>query len=245
MNSVERQRKNWSDRPFHALTGADRLTAIFGDGPHACVKCGAAERLEVDHINPKMKGGKHLRSNLQILCADCHRRKTLIDLGGTESAPCAIVIGPNRYRSVHAAERATGIDRKTIRKHRNAGTLDDLIGYKFARRSGTAIETHYRGAIYPSRQAVIVQCGIGNSRLERDLHYGSVAWDFKTYRKSRRWTSLERHMHDGGERQCGFCGGAATRLMHVEPWTDLMLRPFDLETFAVCGRCRRREEAGR
>lgn len=31
---------------------------------------------EVDHIIPLKDGGKHLVSNLQLLCADCHAKKT-------------------------------------------------------------------------------------------------------------------------------------------------------------------------
>jgi 5-methylcytosine-specific restriction protein A len=37
----------------------------------------------VDHINPKAKGGGDEDSNLQTLCAACHKRKTIEENGGT------------------------------------------------------------------------------------------------------------------------------------------------------------------
>lgn len=36
---------------------------------------------EVDHIVPVMKGGGDEDSNLQLLCLECHKMKTRIDLG--------------------------------------------------------------------------------------------------------------------------------------------------------------------
>jgi 5-methylcytosine-specific restriction protein A len=41
-----------------------------------CVSCGAVSDLEVDHIMPRASGGTNDLSNLQTLCADCHRAKT-------------------------------------------------------------------------------------------------------------------------------------------------------------------------
>jgi 5-methylcytosine-specific restriction endonuclease McrA len=40
-----------------------------------CEACGRTERLEVDHIIPWSKGGRHDRENLQCLCCRCNRRK--------------------------------------------------------------------------------------------------------------------------------------------------------------------------
>lgn len=58
-----------------------------------CVKCGSADGLEFDHIDRSAKTMSTARmtmvsmtkfleelSRCQILCADCHRAKTLIDL---------------------------------------------------------------------------------------------------------------------------------------------------------------------
>lgn len=41
----------------------------------SCVKCGSAERLQIDHIVPVIKGGKDEMDNLQILCQPCNVRK--------------------------------------------------------------------------------------------------------------------------------------------------------------------------
>ena len=42
----------------------------------ACVKCGARERLQVDHIVALRDGGNDVRSNLQVLCQPCHAAKS-------------------------------------------------------------------------------------------------------------------------------------------------------------------------
>lgn len=36
---------------------------------------------QADHIVPLAKGGTHDRSNYQLLCVECHRRKSLRDSG--------------------------------------------------------------------------------------------------------------------------------------------------------------------
>lgn len=43
--------------------------------PYVCVKCGAREKLTIDHIVPKALGGDNLPSNLQYLCRPCHDKK--------------------------------------------------------------------------------------------------------------------------------------------------------------------------
>lgn len=40
-----------------------------------CVKCGARERLEFDHIIPVAAGGSNTERNIQILCEACNRSK--------------------------------------------------------------------------------------------------------------------------------------------------------------------------
>lgn len=41
----------------------------------SCKMCGSAHKLQLDHIMPITKGGKNLRSNLQILCSSCNNKK--------------------------------------------------------------------------------------------------------------------------------------------------------------------------
>lgn len=65
-----------------------RLIALRRDG-FACVKCGAAGRLEVDHIKP-VRDAPELSfdlGNLQSLCTPCHTRKTRIECGHKPASP--------------------------------------------------------------------------------------------------------------------------------------------------------------
>jgi 5-methylcytosine-specific restriction endonuclease McrA len=41
-----------------------------------CRMCGEQDELQIDHITPAMHGGLNVGSNLQMLCADCHKAKT-------------------------------------------------------------------------------------------------------------------------------------------------------------------------
>jgi hypothetical protein len=42
---------------------------------HACVKCGAADDLHIDHRMPVALGGRSTASNLQVLCRPCNLAK--------------------------------------------------------------------------------------------------------------------------------------------------------------------------
>ena len=41
-----------------------------------CARCGATERLELDHVVPLGDGGADDLANVQLLCAVCHAAKT-------------------------------------------------------------------------------------------------------------------------------------------------------------------------
>lgn len=65
-----------------------RLAAKRRDG-FRCVECGAAGRLEVDHIRP-VRTHPELAfdlANLQTLCPACHTRKTRIECGHDPLSP--------------------------------------------------------------------------------------------------------------------------------------------------------------
>jgi diadenosine tetraphosphate (Ap4A) HIT family hydrolase len=54
-----------------------RFQVLKGSGGR-CALCGATKRdrpLDVDHIIPRNRGGKHEPANLQVLCAKCNRSK--------------------------------------------------------------------------------------------------------------------------------------------------------------------------
>lgn len=40
-----------------------------------CVECGSAERLSLDHIHPRSKGGEDTQENLRVLCLPCNWSK--------------------------------------------------------------------------------------------------------------------------------------------------------------------------
>lgn len=62
--------------PFQtAPIGVALRRQILERDAHRCQSCGARERLEIDHIHPRSKGGSNDPSNLQVLCATCNRRK--------------------------------------------------------------------------------------------------------------------------------------------------------------------------
>jgi hypothetical protein len=68
---------------------ARRDAYLSANGP--CVKCGSAEDLEIDHIDPSQKVTHRIWSwrkerrdvelaKCQIICKECHKRKTAIDI---------------------------------------------------------------------------------------------------------------------------------------------------------------------
>lgn len=63
----------WREVPW-APTPAFRKRILDRDG-HRCVACGATERLCIDHIIPRAKGGTNDDDNLQVLCAPCNTSK--------------------------------------------------------------------------------------------------------------------------------------------------------------------------
>lgn len=79
---------NHSRRPWSATSARNRKKpydwkkrrdAVVRRDGFRCVICGSYGPLEVDHIIPVAKGGSWEPTNLQTLCSDCHRRKTLDD----------------------------------------------------------------------------------------------------------------------------------------------------------------------
>jgi len=51
---------------------AEKRLAIYARDAHACVYCGSAANLSLDHIVPRELGGTHEASNLVTACVRCN-----------------------------------------------------------------------------------------------------------------------------------------------------------------------------
>ena len=56
------------------VSPAQRVRVLDRDG-HKCLRCGATERLHIDHVRPGSLGGDSVDDNLQTLCASCNTSK--------------------------------------------------------------------------------------------------------------------------------------------------------------------------
>jgi hypothetical protein len=97
-----------------------------------CVQCGSTERLEFDHIirgsqDPKSRGGqgvmwtfseKRLQAELakcQLLCHDCHWKKTLEDLGIKSAKGTHGTLSAYRYCGPPKCEECKAVKREYMR----------------------------------------------------------------------------------------------------------------------------------
>ncbi len=64
--SVGRRRRVWTE--------AERSFILARDG-WRCVRCGAREELQIDHVIPFSRGGACSVENAQVLCGPCNRAK--------------------------------------------------------------------------------------------------------------------------------------------------------------------------
>lgn len=61
-----RNRRVWTEQERRFILDRDRW---------ACVECGSADELEIDHVIPFSRGGACTVDNAQVLCGPCNRRK--------------------------------------------------------------------------------------------------------------------------------------------------------------------------
>ncbi|WP_145500893.1 HNH endonuclease signature motif containing protein [Streptomyces sp. CFMR 7] len=64
--------------PNRIWTRRIRPAALVRDG-FRCVRCGARNDLEVDHVVPVARGGSWTLENAQTLCQPCHKIKSYRD----------------------------------------------------------------------------------------------------------------------------------------------------------------------
>jgi len=74
----------WNMRQLNSGSLSIRVGTLLRKQKAICPMCKkkftSMDKMEVDHIIPKNKGGKDLYSNLQLLHRSCHVEKTAADL---------------------------------------------------------------------------------------------------------------------------------------------------------------------
>lgn len=65
-----------SGRPTRAGIPTELRRVVFERDGGRCVECGGSFDIQYDHILPVAHGGATTLENLQILCAECNRRKS-------------------------------------------------------------------------------------------------------------------------------------------------------------------------
>jgi hypothetical protein len=63
-------------RPTRVAIPSEIRRAVFERDGGKCVECGSNFDLQYDHVLPVALGGATTVENLQLLCADCNRRKS-------------------------------------------------------------------------------------------------------------------------------------------------------------------------
>jgi len=64
-----------SGKPRGTKVSKTRRARVMERDGQACVKCQATEDLTIDHIHPRILGGRNNEDNLRILCRPCNSRK--------------------------------------------------------------------------------------------------------------------------------------------------------------------------
>ena len=73
-NAIDRKRRMTLRDAYHSPT-SDLEEALCAFLMPRCMKCGGMDRLELDHVVPVSKGGRHEYENFQTLCKRCNSGK--------------------------------------------------------------------------------------------------------------------------------------------------------------------------
>lgn len=101
----------------------DRIAQRSDD---CCVRCtrkvGGALRAEFDHATPLILGGEHSESNLQLLCHECHRAKSAVDVkikAKVARVRKKLVLGERKRTSFRGWKKMNGtpVFAKGVRNH--------------------------------------------------------------------------------------------------------------------------------
>lgn len=68
-------------RSVNPTSKAEVRRDVFREAEGKCQNCGSTYALEVDHIQPKAKGGLDVKENLRILCRTCNQRAAVKEFG--------------------------------------------------------------------------------------------------------------------------------------------------------------------
>tara|TARA_B100001964_G_C14249030_1_gene608926 strand:+ start:588 stop:956 length:369 start_codon:yes stop_codon:yes gene_type:complete len=74
--------KNYKKREVKRYVSVKNKKTVASNQKWNCNRCKNMldETYEIDHINPLYKGGTNDIINLQALCPNCHRKKTIMDM---------------------------------------------------------------------------------------------------------------------------------------------------------------------
>ena len=84
IEDVDTSSEQWDAQVLTALSVADRrhaeaigaaLERVAAGSYGRCVRCGAEEDLQFDHVIPVARGGGNAPENIQVLCGPCNRAK--------------------------------------------------------------------------------------------------------------------------------------------------------------------------
>lgn len=89
-----------------------------------CVQCGSETHLEIDHIVPVSKGGKSEKSNLQVLCRSCNRRKRVSVASATQPTAQRRIETEKRREEKKEGARAP---KNVLGKNKVNGSHNELI----------------------------------------------------------------------------------------------------------------------